>query len=157
MNKENKHSAANQQEVTVVANEQKPSVPCRFEELKDDFLIQREIGRGKLAGQLFILFGLGSYGVVFKAVRNEKKMQGQQLNGEGDTILTHNAKNHGTNYSYPENSSDLDDNGNIKKYAVKRIFPTINAAFILIEMLILKYLNGENNVTELIQGYRLEG
>ena len=52
---------------------------------------------------------------------------------------------------------DLDENGNINKYAIKRIFPTINAAFTLIEMLILKYLNGENNVTELIKGYRLEG
>lgn len=63
----------------------------------------------------------------------------------------------GKNYAYPENTTDLDENGNIKKYAVKRIFPTINAAFILIEMLILKYLNGESNVTELIQGYRLDG
>jgi len=35
---------------------------------------------------------------------------------------------------------DLDDNGKKKQYAVKRIFPTINAAFILIEMLILKLL-----------------
>jgi hypothetical protein len=35
---------------------------------------------------------------------------------------------------------DLDDNGKRKEYAVKRIFPTINAAFILIEMLILKLL-----------------
>jgi cell division control protein 7 len=52
---------------------------------------------------------------------------------------------------------DVDSNGKIKKYAIKRIFPTINAAFIVIEMLILKYLNGENNVTELIQAYRLEG
>ena len=62
------------------------------------------------------------------------------LNGKGDTAATHNKFNHGSNYSYPENSSDLDENGNIKKYAIKRIFPTINAAFILIEMLILKYL-----------------
>lgn len=36
--------------------------------------------------------------------------------------------------------NDLDDNGKPKQYAVKRIFPTINAAFILIEMLILKLL-----------------
>jgi hypothetical protein len=40
---------------------------------------------------------------------------------------------------------------------VKRIFPTINAAFILVEMLILKLLDGKENVTELIQGYRLDG
>ena len=31
-------------------------------------------------------------------------------------------------------------NGKRKAYAIKRIFPTINAAFILIEMLILKLL-----------------
>jgi len=37
-------------------------------------------------------------------------------------------------------ANDLDDNGKQKQYAVKRIFPTINAAFILIEMLILKLL-----------------
>lgn len=36
--------------------------------------------------------------------------------------------------------NDLDDNGKKKQYAIKRIFPTINAAFILIEMLILKLL-----------------
>jgi hypothetical protein len=49
---------------------------------------------------------------------------------------------HGKNYKYEENAQadDLDENGNIRKYAIKRIFPTINAAFILIEMLILKYL-----------------
>ena len=58
--------------------------------------------------------------------------------------------NNGQNYKYEEKSVDVDENGNIKKYAIKRIFPTINSAFILIEMLILKYLNGENNVTELI-------
>ena len=57
-----------------------------------------------------------------------------------DTCATHNRNNNGKTYKYPENSTDLDENGNIRKYAVKRIFPTINAAFILIEMLILKYL-----------------
>ena len=36
--------------------------------------------------------------------------------------------------------NDKDSNGKMKTYAVKRIFPTINAAFILIEMLILKLL-----------------
>lgn len=83
---------------------------------------------------------LGSYGVVFKAIRNEKKIRGIPLSGNGDTCVTHNDQFHGNQYTYPENSTDLDENGNIKKYAVKRIFPTINAAFILIEMLILKYL-----------------
>lgn len=95
--------------------------------------------------------------MVFKATRNEKKLQGTPLNGLGDTAASHNQYLNGNNYKYPENSTDLDENGNIRKYAVKRIFPTINAAFILIEMLILKYLNGESNVTELIQGFRLEG
>lgn len=125
-----------------------PPVPCKFEELKDDFLIQREIGRG-------------SYGVVFKAVRNAHKMNRPPFEkldkNNGETAETHNKVCHGAQYKYPPNSTDRDENGNIRKYAIKRIFPTINSAFILIEMLILKYLNGENNVTELIQGYRLEG
>jgi hypothetical protein len=77
---------------------------------------------------------------VFKAIRNEKKMMGLPLNSHGDTAMSHNKYVHGKNYKYAENTSDMDENGNIKKYAVKRIFPTINAAFILIEMLILKYL-----------------
>lgn len=104
--------------------------------------------------QIFNFIFAGSYGVVFKAIRNEKK---SPLQGNGDTVASHNQYLHGNKYKYPENMVDKDENGNIRKYAIKRIFPTINAAFILIEMLILKYLNGENNVTELIQGYRLEG
>jgi len=36
--------------------------------------------------------------------------------------------------------TDIDEKGKPKSYAVKRIFPTINASFILIEMLILKRL-----------------
>lgn len=95
-----------------------------------------------------------------------KKLNGQPLTRNGDSAETHNKFNNGKNYKYEqpnpyltngEAQDDKDSNGNIRKYAIKRIFPTINAAFILIEMLILKYLNGENNVTELIQGYRLEG
>ena len=85
---------------------------CRFEELKGEFVVKREIGRG-------------SYGVVFKAVRS--------------------------------NPDDLDENGNRRQYAIKRIFPTINAAFILVEMLILKLVNGQHNNADLIQAYRLEG
>jgi len=73
-------------------------------------------------------------------VRNEKKIRGIPLNGLGDTTLSHNQCLNGSNYSYADSNTDVDENGNIKKYAVKRIFPTINAAFILIEMLILKYL-----------------
>lgn len=52
---------------------------------------------------------------------------------------------------------DKDKNDKINKYAIKRIFPTINASFIFVEMLILRYLGGENGVTKLIQGYRSEG
>ena len=36
-----------------------PQMVCKFEELKGEFLIRREIGRG-------------SYGVVFKALRNDE-------------------------------------------------------------------------------------
>jgi hypothetical protein len=39
-----------------------------------------------------------------------------------------------------KDKNDVDENGKQKQYAVKRIFPTINAAFVLIEMLILKHL-----------------
>mmetsp|Transcript_27602 Transcript_27602/g.20724 ORF Transcript_27602/g.20724 Transcript_27602/m.20724 type:complete len:119 (-) Transcript_27602:815-1171(-) len=86
--------------------------PSKFQELRGDFFIKREIGRG-------------SYGVVFKCIAC--------------------------------NEEDVDESGKRRTYAVKRIFPTINAAFVLIEMLILKVLNGENNVTDLINVYRLEG
>lgn len=69
-------------------------------------------------------------------------MSNQPLLGNGDTAESHNQFNHGKNYKYEEcaQAEDVDENGNIRKYAIKRIFPTINAAFILIEMLILKYL-----------------
>ena len=40
-------------------------------------------------------------------------------------------------------SDDTDENGNRRQYAIKRIFPTINAAFILVEMLILKLVDGK--------------
>ena len=40
-------------------------------------------------------------------------------------------------------SDDTDENGNGRQYAIKRIFPTINAAFILVEMLILKLVDGK--------------
>ena len=46
---------------------------CKFEELKGEFLIRREIGRGKFAAYLTqLLFFIGSYGVVFKALRNDE-------------------------------------------------------------------------------------
>ena len=53
--------------------------------------------------------------------------------------------------------NDADENGNRRQYAVKRIFPTINAAFILVEILILKLVDGKQNNTNLIQAYRLDG
>ena len=53
--------------------------------------------------------------------------------------------------------NDTDGNGKRRQYAIKRIFPTINAAYILVETLILKLLDGQRNVTDLIQGHRFEG
>lgn len=44
----------------------------------------------------------------------------------------------------------------IQRFAVKRIFPTINAPYILIEMLILKLIKGHDYVTNLVAGYRKE-
>lgn len=38
---------------------------------------------------------VGSYGVVFKAIRNEKKIRGIPLSGNGDTAATHNENFHG--------------------------------------------------------------
>ena len=40
-------------------------------------------------------------------------------------------------------ADDTDENGNRRQYAIKRIFPTINAAFTLVEMLILKLVDGQ--------------
>ena len=68
---------------------------------------------------------IGSYGVVFKAMRTDP--------------------------------DDTDENGNRRQYAIKRIFPTINAAFILVEMLILKLVDGQQHNADLIQGFRLDG
>ena len=47
-------------------------------------------------------------------------------------------------------SNDTDENGNRRQYAIKRIFPTINASFILLEMLILKLVDGKKNNADLI-------
>jgi len=49
-----------------------------------------------------------------------------------------------------------DEEDGIQRFAVKRIFPTINAPYILIEMLILKYIKGHEFVTNLVAGYRKE-
>lgn len=56
-----------------------------------------------------------------------------------------------------DDETDVDSNGKHRCYAIKRIFPTINAAYILVETLILKLLDGKHCVTDLIQGFRLEG
>ena len=37
----------NKENLKPAENETKAPIPCKFEELKDEFLIQREIGRGK--------------------------------------------------------------------------------------------------------------
>jgi len=51
-------------------------------------------------------------------------------------------------------SDEYEDDGSATpRYAIKRIFPTINAPFILIEMLILKLVKGHDNVTDLIAAY----
>ena len=44
---------------------------------------------------------------------------------------------------------DLDENGARRKYAIKRVFPTINAAYTLLELRIiklLKYFHSYNNI-----------
>jgi hypothetical protein len=41
---------------------------CHFEELRGDYIIKREIGRGN-----FRFNFLGSYGVVFKGVKKDEK------------------------------------------------------------------------------------
>lgn len=57
----------------------------------------------------------GSYGVVFKAHRVSYE--------EGSTEIS---------------NIEVDEEGKPREYAIKRIFPTINAAYILIEMLVLR-------------------
>lgn len=49
---------------------------------------------------------------------------------------------------------EVDDG--IQRFAIKRIFPTINAPYILIEMLILKLIKGHDYITNLVAGYRKE-
>jgi serine/threonine protein kinase len=49
-----------------------------------------------------------------------------------------------------------DDDEGIQRFAIKRIFPTINAPYILIEMLILKLIKGHEYITNLVAGYRKE-
>lgn len=57
-------------------------------------------------------------------------------------------------YYDQDETNDTDDG--IQRFAIKRIFPTINAPYILIEMLILKLIKGHPNITNLVSGYRKE-
>jgi len=57
----------------------------------------------------------GSYGVVFKAHRVSYGQDGSEIE-----------------------QIEVDEEGKPREYAIKRIFPTINAAYILIEMLVLR-------------------
>lgn len=97
---------------------------CKFEELKGQYKILREIGRG-------------SYGVVFKGIC--------ALDYKDELGLEH----------YDQDEVNDEDDG-IKRFAIKRIFPTINAPYILIEMLILKLVKGNPYITNLVAGYRQE-
>jgi hypothetical protein len=49
---------------------------------------------------------------------------------------------------------DIDENGKKFKYAIKRIIPTLDAAAIVVEMLILKILDGQKNCVYLLRGHR---
>jgi hypothetical protein len=82
------------------------------------------LGRGRSL-EFFTI--LGSYGVVFKAHRVRQKEDSNDI----ETV-------------------EVDEEGKPKEYAIKRIFPTINAAYILIEMLILRLVQGRENITQLL-------
>lgn len=81
--------------------------------------------------------GRGSYGVVFKAICSVDYDENKGL-------------------EYYDKDEIEDDHDGIQRFAVKRIFPTINAPYILIEMYILKYIKGNEFVTNLVAGYRQE-
>jgi len=57
---------------------------------------------------------------------------------------------------YFDNDDWEEDEPTVPRYAIKRIFPTINAPFILIEMLILKLVKGHQFVTDMVAAYRKE-
>lgn len=81
--------------------------------------------------------GRGSYGVVFKGI-----------------CMVDYEEAKGLEY-YDKDEVEDDDEG-IQRFAIKRIFPTINAPYILIEMLILKLIKGHEFITNLVAGYRKE-
>ena len=76
----------------------------------------------------------GSYGVVFKGIHMADYEESKGL-------------------EFYDSDEYEDDGTAVPRYAIKRIFPTINAPFILIEMLILKLVKGHDNVTDLIAAY----
>lgn len=82
----------------------------------------------------------------------------EERSGEVSLLITYHLGSYGVVFKASRtDENDVDQNGKKRQYAIKRIFPTINAAYILVEMLILKLLDGQRHVTDLIQGYRLEG
>ena len=82
----------------------------------------------------------------------------EERSGEVSLLITYYLGSYGVVFKASRtDENDVDQNGKKRQYAIKRIFPTINAAYILVEMLILKLLDGQRHVTDLIQGYRLEG
>lgn len=78
--------------------------------------------------------GRGSYGVVFKGIHNSDFDESKSL-------------------EYYDQDDWEDESTAPPRYAIKRIFPTINAPFILIEMLILKLVKGHTNITDLVAAY----
>ena len=62
MNKENKVMKAQKNGAgSPVEKDEKAQMPCKFEELKDEFLIQREIGRGKFSASILVIILVDSF------------------------------------------------------------------------------------------------
>lgn len=81
--------------------------------------------------------GRGSYGVVFKGICMVDYDEAKGL-------------------EHYDQDEVVDEDDGVQRFAVKRIFPTINAPYILIEMLILKLIKGHRYITNLVAGYRKE-